>query len=50
MKVTTTRYRFDQADQALRDLAHDRLKGVAVLDVSGGRQPGGTGQREAEVT
>jgi propanol-preferring alcohol dehydrogenase len=50
MQVTTTRYRFDQADQALRDLAHDRLTGVAVLDVSGGLWRGGTGQREAEVT
>ena len=27
MQVTTTRYRFDQADQALRDLAHDRVTG-----------------------
>ncbi|HLM29595.1 MAG TPA: zinc-dependent alcohol dehydrogenase family protein [Acidimicrobiales bacterium] len=35
MQVTTTRYGFDQADMALRDLAHERVRGVAVLDVSG---------------
>ncbi len=29
--VTTTPYRFDQADTALRDLAHGRVDGVAVL-------------------
>jgi propanol-preferring alcohol dehydrogenase len=29
--VTTTRYRLDQADIALRDLAHDRVNGAAVL-------------------
>jgi propanol-preferring alcohol dehydrogenase len=33
IEVTTTRYRFDQADAALRDLAHDRVRGVAVLDI-----------------
>ena len=31
MQVSTTSYRFDQANQALRDLAHDRLTGAAVL-------------------
>jgi len=31
VQVTTTRYRFDQADIALRDLAHDRVNGAAVL-------------------
>jgi alcohol dehydrogenase, propanol-preferring len=35
IEVTTTRYRFDQADAALRDLAHDRVRGVAVLDIRG---------------
>jgi len=29
--VTTTRYPFDAADQALRDLAADRVDGAAVL-------------------
>jgi hypothetical protein len=29
--VTTTPYRFDQADVALSDLAHDRVRGAAVL-------------------
>ncbi len=33
LRVTTTLYPFDQADQALRDLAHDRVTGVAVLAV-----------------
>ena len=33
IEVTTTPYRFDQADAALRDLAHDRVRGVAVLDM-----------------
>jgi propanol-preferring alcohol dehydrogenase len=33
IEVTTTPYRFDQADAALRDLAHDRVQGVAVLDM-----------------
>ena len=31
VQVTTTRYRMDQADTALRDLAHDRVNGAAVL-------------------
>jgi alcohol dehydrogenase, propanol-preferring len=31
VQVTTTRYRMDQADMALRDLAHDRVNGAAVL-------------------
>jgi alcohol dehydrogenase, propanol-preferring len=29
--VTTTPYRFDQADQALADLEADRFNGAAVL-------------------
>ena len=35
LHVATTSYPFDQADQALRDLAADRVTGVAVLDVAG---------------
>ncbi len=35
VQVTTTRYRLDQADIALRDLAHDRVNGAAVLVDSG---------------
>jgi alcohol dehydrogenase, propanol-preferring len=31
VQVTTTPYPFDQADTALRDLAHGRVNGVAVL-------------------
>jgi propanol-preferring alcohol dehydrogenase len=31
VQVTTTPYRLDQADLALRDLAHDRVNGAAVL-------------------
>jgi alcohol dehydrogenase, propanol-preferring len=31
IKVTTTPYRFDQAEQALTDLAGDRVNGAAVL-------------------
>jgi propanol-preferring alcohol dehydrogenase len=31
IKVTTTPYPFDQADQALADLAADRVHGAAVL-------------------
>ncbi|HUL26123.1 MAG TPA: zinc-dependent alcohol dehydrogenase family protein [Streptosporangiaceae bacterium] len=31
IKVTTTGYRFDEADQALADLAGDRVHGAAVL-------------------
>ncbi len=33
LRVTTTPYPFDQADAALRDLAHDRVTGAAVLRV-----------------
>jgi len=31
LHVSTTPYRIDQADQALNDLAHDRVSGAAVL-------------------
>jgi propanol-preferring alcohol dehydrogenase len=31
LQVTTTPYPLDQADRALRDLAHDRVNGAAVL-------------------
>jgi propanol-preferring alcohol dehydrogenase len=31
IEVSTTEYRLDQADQALADLAHDRVTGAAVL-------------------
>jgi propanol-preferring alcohol dehydrogenase len=31
LRVTTTPYGLDQADRALRDLAHDRVNGAAVL-------------------
>jgi propanol-preferring alcohol dehydrogenase len=31
LRVETTPYRLDQADVALRDLAHDRVRGAAVL-------------------
>ena len=34
MRVRTTPYRFDQANDALRDLAHDRVTGAAVLVVA----------------
>jgi alcohol dehydrogenase, propanol-preferring len=37
LRVTTTPYAFEQADAALRDLAHDRVTGAAVLQV----QPSG---------
>jgi propanol-preferring alcohol dehydrogenase len=33
LRVATTVYPFDEADRALRDLAHDRVIGVAVLAV-----------------
>jgi propanol-preferring alcohol dehydrogenase len=33
LRVATTVYPFDEADRALRDLAHDRVTGVAVLAV-----------------
>jgi propanol-preferring alcohol dehydrogenase len=35
LRVTTSPYPLDQANQALRDLAHDRVNGAAVLAVSG---------------
>ena len=31
IKLTTQPYEFDEADRALKDLAHDRITGVAVL-------------------
>jgi propanol-preferring alcohol dehydrogenase len=31
VRVTTTRYPMDRAAEALRDLAHDRVNGAAVL-------------------
>src|SRR5205085_9534013 len=34
IKVTTSAYRLEYADVALRDLAHDRVRGAAVLRVS----------------
>ena len=34
IKVTTTPYRFDQADQALVDLAGERVHGAAVLSMA----------------
>ena len=34
IKVTTTPYRFDQADQALADLAAERVHGAAVLSMA----------------
>ncbi|HEX9358712.1 MAG TPA: zinc-dependent alcohol dehydrogenase family protein [Streptosporangiaceae bacterium] len=34
IKVTTTPYRFDQADQALSDLAGERVHGAAVLSMA----------------
>ena len=34
IRVTTTPYPIDQADAALRDLAHDRVIGAAVLRVA----------------
>jgi propanol-preferring alcohol dehydrogenase len=33
LRVTTTPYAFEHADDALRDLAHDRVTGAAVLQV-----------------
>ena len=33
LKVTVTPYRFSQADQALTDLAADRVTGAAVLSM-----------------
>jgi propanol-preferring alcohol dehydrogenase len=34
LRVETTPYPLDAADAALRDLAHDRVTGAAVLRVS----------------
>jgi propanol-preferring alcohol dehydrogenase len=34
INVTTTPYRFDQADQALSDLAAERVHGAAVLSMA----------------
>jgi propanol-preferring alcohol dehydrogenase len=34
LRVTTTPYPFARADEALRDLAHDRVNGAAVLTIS----------------
>jgi propanol-preferring alcohol dehydrogenase len=34
LRPTVTRYPFDQADQALADVANDRVTGAAVIDVS----------------
>ncbi|HLN06855.1 MAG TPA: zinc-dependent alcohol dehydrogenase family protein, partial [Acidimicrobiales bacterium] len=36
IRPTTTPYPFEQADLALEDLAHDRVKGAAVIRVSDG--------------
>jgi alcohol dehydrogenase, propanol-preferring len=35
VQVTTTPYPLDEADRALADLAHGRVRGAAVLDVGG---------------
>ena len=35
IRVTTVCYDLDQADAALRDLAHDRVNGAAVLQIGG---------------
>jgi alcohol dehydrogenase, propanol-preferring len=35
LRVTTSPYPLDQANQALQDLAHDRVNGAAVLTVTG---------------
>jgi alcohol dehydrogenase, propanol-preferring len=35
IRATVMPYRFDQADRALRDLAHDRVDGAAVIEVAG---------------
>ena len=34
VEATTVRYPFEGADAALRDLAHDRVTGAAVLNIS----------------
>ena len=36
LRVVTTPYPFDRADEALADLAADRFEGAAVLVVEGG--------------
>jgi alcohol dehydrogenase, propanol-preferring len=36
LRVAATTYPFTEADRALRDLAHDRVNGVAVLDMRAG--------------
>jgi propanol-preferring alcohol dehydrogenase len=36
VRATTTRYPFEEADQALADLAADRFSGAAVLQVATG--------------
>jgi propanol-preferring alcohol dehydrogenase len=47
VRVTTTPYRLDDAPTALRDLAHDRVDGAAVLHVAGtGRSAAGTGSED----
>jgi len=37
LRVVTTGYRLEEADRALADLAHDRVRGAAVLHVGRGR-------------
>ena len=40
MHVSATSYAFDDANEALRDLAHDRVNGAAVLIApTGGSRP-----------
>jgi propanol-preferring alcohol dehydrogenase len=34
IRVETVGYPLEQADQALRDLAHDRITGAAVLSIA----------------
>lgn len=36
VRVTTTPYRFEEADRALADLARDQVRGAAVIRVEGG--------------
>ena len=38
LSVETIPYRFDDADQALRDLAADRVTGAAVIRLAGRNQ------------
>jgi propanol-preferring alcohol dehydrogenase len=40
VQVTTTPYSFEQADQALADLAGDRIRGAGVLSMEGGAEAG----------